>query len=253
MKKYLSVKKSFLLIVLVTVSFSCKKEDNTAIPTLTTTDVTTITQTTATGGGNITVDGGAAITARGVCWNTSSSPTIANGKTSDGSGTGIFTSQLTGLTAHTNYYVRAYATNSVGTAYGDEKTFMTKAALTGTWNKSFTISGETYNGTLILVQETNNKLTGSFVFSDGSGYTELLSSSKIDGYNVTIDWMLSTYKLSYTGTVNSDFDYMSGTYSANGTYIGPWTASKIAKKGTVVIDNTSINSEKESFLKVLRR
>ena len=72
--------------------------------------------TTATSGGNITSDGGATITAREVCWNTSVGPTIANSKTIDGTGTGIFVSSVTGLTAGTIYYIRAYATNSAGTA-----------------------------------------------------------------------------------------------------------------------------------------
>jgi hypothetical protein len=95
------------------------------IPTVTTTAVTNITQTTATGGGNVISDGGAAVTARGVCWSTSPNPTTADSHTTDGSGTGTFVSYLTGLTANTFYYVRAYATNSVGTAYGNEVTFTT--------------------------------------------------------------------------------------------------------------------------------
>ncbi len=95
------------------------------LPTVTTATVTNITQTTATSGGNVTSDGGAAVTARGVCWSTSSNPTIANSYTTDGSGTGTFTSSLTGLSANTPYYVRAYATNSVGTSYGSQVTFTT--------------------------------------------------------------------------------------------------------------------------------
>ncbi len=90
------------------------------IPTVTTTALTNITSTSVTSGGNVTNDGGAAITARGVCWGTSTGPTIANSKTTNGTGTGSFTSSVTGLTAGTTYYVRAYATNSVGTAYGEE-------------------------------------------------------------------------------------------------------------------------------------
>ena len=95
------------------------------VPTVTTAAVTNITQTTATSGGNVTADGGATVTARGVCWNTSPNPTTANSKTINGSGTGTFVSNLTGLTANTVYYVRAYATNSVGTSYGNQVTFTT--------------------------------------------------------------------------------------------------------------------------------
>lgn len=103
------------------------------LPTLTTTAVSAIATTTATSGGSISADGGSVITARGVCWSTSSGATIAlSTKTSDGAGTGSFTSNITGLTASTLYYVRAYATNAVGTAYGNEVTFKTSAGSANT-------------------------------------------------------------------------------------------------------------------------
>ncbi|MCH7658220.1 MAG: fibrobacter succinogenes major paralogous domain-containing protein [Bacteroidetes bacterium] len=95
------------------------------IPTISTTSVSSITENSAESGGNITDDGGATVTARGVCWSTSQNPTTADSKTTDGSGTGSFTSLLTGLSSETTYYVRAYATNSVGTAYGNEVSFTT--------------------------------------------------------------------------------------------------------------------------------
>ena len=90
-----------------------------------TTAATSITRTTATSGGNITYDGGIVITARGVCWSTSPTPTIANSKTTDGVTTGSYISSITGLTAATTYYVRAYATNAVVTAYGPQISFTT--------------------------------------------------------------------------------------------------------------------------------
>ncbi len=93
------------------------------VPTLTTTNITSITMTSAVSGGNITTDGGGSVTARGICWAISTSPTLANSKTTDGTGTGAFTSNLTGLTSGSTYYVRAYATNSAGTAYGNELSF----------------------------------------------------------------------------------------------------------------------------------
>ena len=100
------------------------------VPTLTTASTVNITQTTATSGGNITSDGGASVTARGVCWSTSVNPVVTGNHTSDGTGTGIFTSNITGLTANTTYYVRAYATNSAGTAYGNEISFTTSQNIT---------------------------------------------------------------------------------------------------------------------------
>jgi hypothetical protein len=101
-----------------------------AAPIVTTTAPSDITSTTAKSGGNVTSDGGAAATSRGVCWNTSPNPTTAGSHTSDGTGTGTFTSILTGLSPGTLYHVRAYATNSEGTAYGDDLTFTTTNPVT---------------------------------------------------------------------------------------------------------------------------
>ena len=98
------------------------------VPTITTTAISSITQTTASSGGNVTTDGGSAITARGVCWNTSTNPTTANSHTTDGSGTGSFISSITGLSSGITYHVRAYATNTCGTAYGSEVDFTTTAS-----------------------------------------------------------------------------------------------------------------------------
>jgi len=110
-------------------SVRCVRDrDIIILPTLTTTATSSITTTTATSGGIITNEGGAPITARGVCWSTSANPTIADSKTTDGTGTGTFTSTLTGLTANTTYNVRAYATNSGGTRYGTQLSFTTAAS-----------------------------------------------------------------------------------------------------------------------------
>ncbi len=100
-----------------------------SIATLTTDAITNnITGTSATSGGNITADGGAPITARGVCWSTSANPTISlSTKTFNGTGTGTFVSQITGLTAGTTYYVRSYAQNAAGVAYGNEISFVAEA------------------------------------------------------------------------------------------------------------------------------
>lgn len=93
--------------------------------TVTTTNVTSVTSSTAISGGTVNYDGCASITARGVCWSTSSDPTILNSKTTDGNGSGIFTSQISGLIQGTTYYLKAYATNANGTVYGEQKSFTT--------------------------------------------------------------------------------------------------------------------------------
>ena len=107
------------------ITFTTEQIPDPESPIVTTADVTDITQTTAVSGGNVTDDGGATVTARGVCWSTSQNPTVSDNHTSDGNGTGSFTSNLTNLTANTTYYVRAYATNENGTSYGEQKSFTT--------------------------------------------------------------------------------------------------------------------------------
>ena len=106
--------------------------DLTALkPTLTTTAVSAITATTATSGGTITSPGGTTITASGVCWSTSANPTIADSKTTGATASGSFTGALTGLLGGLTYYVRAYATNTGGTAYGDQVSFTTTSGVYG--------------------------------------------------------------------------------------------------------------------------
>lgn len=101
------------------------------LPTVTTSDITKITKTTATGGGNVTDGGGVELTARGVCWSTTPNPTIESNKTVDDTGLGLFTSSLSGLTANTTYYIRAYASNVFGTSYGNEVNITTTSELIG--------------------------------------------------------------------------------------------------------------------------
>ena len=103
---------------------SCKKE--ATIPFVITKNVSDITPTTAKTGGTVKYDGGAEVTDIGVCWNTSPNPTTSSNKISIGTGSGAFSGIITGLTANTVYYVRSYATNSVGTAYGLEISFSTQ-------------------------------------------------------------------------------------------------------------------------------
>jgi len=98
------------------------------LPTVTTDAITDITYESASSGGNVTDDGGDPVTAKGVCWSTSQNPTTADDKTSDGTGTGTFTSSLTGLADNTTYHVMAYATNSVETGYGEDIEFTTSLA-----------------------------------------------------------------------------------------------------------------------------
>ena len=101
-------------------------------PQLSTASISKIAAISARSGGNITDDGGSAITSRGICWSTTQNPTTGDNCTKDGSGTGSFTSNLTNLTPLTWYYVRAFAKNSAGTAYGSQKDFQTSDGIRDT-------------------------------------------------------------------------------------------------------------------------
>ncbi len=128
----------------------------TSVPSLTTTEASAITATTASLGGTVTSDGYTSVTARGVCWSTTSNPTTADNTTSDGIGTGNFVSAISALSPSITYYARAYATNSVGTAYGNEFSFTT-LALAGvlpviTYNAS---NNFTVNSPIVALTVTN--------------------------------------------------------------------------------------------------
>ena len=132
------------------------------LPTVITSSITDITPTTATCGGNVTHNGNAAVTARGVCWSTSNNPTVYDSYTEDGTGTGVYTSSITGLIPNTTYYVSAYATNSFGTAYGDEVSFTTPCN-----NVEVTITGIT---SLCEGESTTLVVTGAdtYLWNNGS-------------------------------------------------------------------------------------
>jgi len=125
-----------MTVILLIGLLSCDKpvgpNEPPAIPVLSTTAISVITQYTAHAGGNVTSDGGNAVTTRGICWSINHNPSTVDSKTTDGAGTGNYSSILTGLVPNTTYYLRAYATNSAGTAYGNEVTFVSQTVSTTT-------------------------------------------------------------------------------------------------------------------------
>lgn len=143
------------------VSFTTLQENVVVKPMVTTLEIAGVSQTTAVAGGNVTSDGGAEVTARGVCWSASQEPTIEGEHTTDGAGTGEYQSNLSGLTANTTYYVRAYATNSEGTAYGEEISFTTL-------EEHIIVEPTVVTVSVSEVTETT-AVTGGNVTSDGGG------------------------------------------------------------------------------------
>jgi uncharacterized protein (TIGR02145 family) len=183
------------------------------IPVLSTTAASAITATTASSGGSISSDGGAAITARGVCWSTSPNPTTADNTTNNGTGTGSFASSLVGLQPNTTYYVRAYATNGITTAYGNQVQF---TAAGGAGNiTALVCSSSTNNGTLAAGASASG-VSSSVPYTGGNGGTH-------NGQSVT-----STGVTGLTATLPAgSFANGSGslTYTITGTPSGAGTAN----------------------------
>jgi hypothetical protein len=148
-----------------TVSFTTR---SITIPTISTDIVSNITNAGATCGGNITNDGGSIITNRGLCYSTSPNPTINNSISISGSGTGTFLTTLSGLNASSIYYVRAFATNAIGTAYGVQRSFttVTLSAPTVTTDEASSISYT--SATTGLTVSSNG---GSNIISQGVCYS----------------------------------------------------------------------------------
>ncbi len=183
MKSILKASGLILLILSFFLICSCKKK--TAPPVITTTEVTEITDITAVSGGNITDDGGASITARGVCWSISQNPTIADNKTENGTGTGIFTSSVSGLAGMATYYIRAYATNSTGTSYGDEISFKTFAVTDADGNgySSVTLGSQIWMAeNLKVMHYSNNDLIPNL--TDNAAWSSLLTGACCDYNNI---------------------------------------------------------------------
>lgn len=185
---------------------------------ITTNVLTSVTQTTASGGGNINSDGGAAVTSRGVCWsNINSNPTISNTKTIDGSGIGAFSSSLTGLTPGTTYYVRAYATNSAGTAYGSMKSFTTQSA---------TIPQGIFTTTASSITQTTATSGGSITSDGGATITmkgvcwSSTTSTPTISNNNTNNGTGSTSFSSSLSSLTANTTYYIRAYALNSVGIG---------------------------------
>jgi uncharacterized protein (TIGR02145 family) len=190
-----------LFAVIIPSINSCKKEIDPTPPVLTTVNVSGLTQTGAVSGGNITSDGGASIIARGVCWSNSSNPTVEGSHTNDGIEVGSFTSAITGLTPNTLYYIKSYATNSVGTAYGNELSFTTNPVLLATLIT-----------TIPSLIGSTTAASGGNITSDGGGSLTATGVCWSTAINPSITDSHTTEGTS-TGSFNSNLTGLSmGTY-----------------------------------------
>ncbi len=211
------------------ISLTLTSAPSIVVPTVTTTSVSSITTSSASSGGNVTSDGGASVTDRGVAFGTAANPTTG---TSDGTGTGTFTSSLTSLSLNTEYFYRAYATNSEGTSYGSELSFYTLAATPGApvvnnpqlTTLDVTVNSSTENGnpsvTVYAIQETG----GQYIQANGTlGATAVWQTAATWG-TVTVTGLTAStnYTFQVKARNGANVETAFGT-TASGTTLTPET------------------------------
>jgi uncharacterized protein (TIGR02145 family) len=267
MKKILRIVGAILIIQLI---HSCCKEER---PTLTTATVINITGNTALCGGTITDEGSGTVISRGVCWSTAITPTLADSKTVDGAGAGTFASNITGLNGATTYYVRAYATNKVGTGFGMTMSFTTlgqaptastesatnitttSAKLNGKAKANYLSTTVTFEyGTTMSYGQTvspeQNQITGN-TFNNVSADIFGLTPGTIYHFRMKTMNSLGTVfgnDLTFTTVPSTLLDEDGNTYNVISIGIQVWMAENLKttkyKDGTSipnVIDNTTWN------------
>ena len=204
-------------------------------PTLTTTAISSIATTSASSGGNVTADGGEAVTARGLVWSsTNNTPTISDyeGITSNGTGTGAFTQTINALCPGTTYYVRAYATNSIGTSYGAVQSFTTTASAGDIWVQKNDIGGSNSGGSVFHV---NDK-----IYCVTNGGISVPSETWEFDYNANV-W---TQKVDFPGQGRSS---MSGFVLNNKIYTGCGSNTSVQSDFYEYNPATNVWTAKASF------
>lgn len=210
-------------------------------------NATSVTSTSASFGGNVTSDQGSAVTARGTCWSTSVNPTTGGSCSSDGTGTGTFTSSLAGLATSTTYYVRAFATNSQGTTYGAETSFTTSAptydsdGIDNTVENSSPNSGDANSDGTPDNQQENvasllNSVTGKYttIEASGCGGSNALSSvsassesndNKDSKYNYPAGLASFTVTCGTPGATSTITQYYYGNYNPSDYVLRKYSAN----------------------------
>lgn len=243
------MKHIFAILLLAFISFNCEKNDPDPVPllpTVTTAAASSITANTALSGGSATTGSGPSISSRGVCWGTVSNPDINGNHTNNGSGNGAFTSAITGLSANTVYFVRAYATNSAGTTYGNEITFTTTTSTTAlptvttaaasAITSNFANSGGTISsdgGAPITVRgvcwsTTANPTTAlSTKTTDGTGIGSFTSA--ITGLAASTTYHIRAYATNSVGTAyGNDLSFTTAS-STPDVYVGGYEAGTMVE------------------------
>jgi hypothetical protein len=210
------------------------------LPTITTNMPTTISANTANCNGSIVSNGGSAVTISGFCYSTNQLPTLADSYTTDGSLSGTFNSIITNLTSNTTYYVRAFATNSVGTAYGNQVSFTTSQNAASNFNNNvcsslsginslyygmngtsdqWGLSPNGYNGSCFVAPDPNN--SGQLGTVIGSNhFVEISQNFSSQGY---IEFWLNTYNPGYNNLI--PVIAVNGAAIGNAEVIGGQTSS----------------------------
>lgn len=244
------------------------------LASVTTDAIGSANENSASGGGNVSADGGASVSARGLCWNTSGNPTISDAYSSDGSGTGTFSSSLSGLNSSTTYYVRAYATNQVGTAYGNQVSFTTNHFLNYSAGAHGSLDGNLLqniahlgNGTAVTaIADENYHFAG---WSDGSmanprtdlGVTATVNvtanfaphqlvfdpqpGTVVAGENLPVIVKVVDGNNQVVSTANNMITLTIGTNPTGGLLNG--TINVAAVNGIAVFDNLSIANSGEGY------
>ena len=209
---------------------------NAIAPTLATTAAVSITRYAASAGGTITSNGGSVITASGICWSTTATPTISDSKTTDGATAGTFSSSITGLTAGTTYYVRAYATNAIGTGYGAAQSFISLASssvnpvLATTTSASQVTSSTALLGGNVTDEGATQVSARGLVYGTNTGSTT---------YSVTVGSGAGTFTSTLAGLIQGTTYYVrSFATNAQGTSYGTETSFTTQTTPTISVTAT---------------
>ena len=185
-----------------------------ALPVVVTGDVTDITGTTTVGHGEVVSEGDSEVTERGVCWAVHHMPTTSDSHAGNGAGIGAYTAEMTGLLLDTIYYVRAYAINSEGTAYGEEKSFINQQA-----NYTISVSVNPSNG---------GTISGGGSYQHGQSCTVLATANT--GYTF-VNWTENGNQVS----ANANYTF---TVNGNRTLVANFSADSYTISATVDPENS---------------